>query len=471
MRTSVSAVWYALRTRLTARVAWDVVMVYIAIANLTLLTFDFTYLWLRPAYFEYLPLVTQVYDPVKGIVPHPDTRALLDRVDRLDVLVARGAPAADLDAELAELRRATREELAANPFERSGQTWAFRALERRVIDLAAADLGVPASSLDTVDAFDWFWNVPREALPARLARFDEVMRPALARNFHRDYGLDGRLEDHFWLLDLPFLAVFALEFFGRWGWSVYRREYPRWFIFPILNWYDLLSLVPVKELRFLRLFRVASIYVRLRRSGATGLTSDPVSRVADYLFTILKEEVSDMVTLRILSETHAEIRAGTHRRIVRAVVTPRRDRLARELAARVQHALASTEVRDRVRTLVQTHLDQSVESAGALRNLPLPNAVLAPLVRAIGEVVFDSFADTMADTLQTEEGRRTLEAVLADTIDGIVVELTDGELEAVIREVSLETIDHIKAHVRVRKWLQDPGRSPAPGGPPGHGPS
>lgn len=458
MRTGFSHAWHTLRTRLTARVAWDVVMVYIAIANLTLITFDFTYLWLRPGYFDYAPLVTRLYDPVKGIAPHPVTEALLDQVDRLRALVSQGAPPHEVEAARSDVRTASRDELAANPFERSGQSWAFRAIERRVLDLAAADLGVPSSNLDSARAFEQFWNVPADRLTDRLDLFDEVQRPALARNFHRNYGLDGQLEDYFWLIDLPFLAVFALEFFGRWGWSVYRREYPRWFIFPILNWYDLLSLVPVKELRFLRLFRVASIYVRLRRSGATGLSTDPVSRAADYLFNIIKEEVSDMVTLRILSETRAELTAGTHTRIVRSVVTPRRDRIAREIATRLQHALASAEVRDKLRALVQQHLDQSVESASAFRTIPLPNAVLAPLVRTIGEVVFDSLADTITDTLQTDDGRRTLEGVLADTIDGIVVELTDGELEAVIREISIETIDHIKTHVRVRKWLQDAER-------------
>ncbi len=60
--------------------AWDVFMVWVAIINLSLILFDLSYLWLRPTYFRYLPVVTRIYDPVKGIEhapidPEPPRRA------------------------------------------------------------------------------------------------------------------------------------------------------------------------------------------------------------------------------------------------------------------------------------------------------------------------------------------------------------------------------------------------------------
>ena len=54
---------------------------------------------------------------------------------------------------------------------------------------------------------------------------------------------DGNLVDNFWRIDLPFLIVFVIEFFVRWYLAVRRRTYPRWFFFPIFNWYDVLGLV------------------------------------------------------------------------------------------------------------------------------------------------------------------------------------------------------------------------------------
>ena len=55
------------------RLIWDVLMVWVALTNLTLILFDLTYLMLRPYYLDFVPVVTRVYDPVKGITPHPLT--------------------------------------------------------------------------------------------------------------------------------------------------------------------------------------------------------------------------------------------------------------------------------------------------------------------------------------------------------------------------------------------------------------
>ena len=61
--------------KITARSLWDLFMVWVVIINLCLILFDLTYLWLRPHYFRYLPIVTRIYDPVLGIEPHPLTEA------------------------------------------------------------------------------------------------------------------------------------------------------------------------------------------------------------------------------------------------------------------------------------------------------------------------------------------------------------------------------------------------------------
>ena len=55
------------------RLIWDLIMVWAALVNLTLIAFDLTYLVLRPYYVRYVPLVTRVYDPVRGIEADPLT--------------------------------------------------------------------------------------------------------------------------------------------------------------------------------------------------------------------------------------------------------------------------------------------------------------------------------------------------------------------------------------------------------------
>jgi hypothetical protein len=242
---------------------------------------------------------------------------------------------------------------------------------------------------------------------------------------------------------------------------VRRRSYARWFLFPLFNWYDLLGIVPMRQFRVFRLFRIASIYVRLHRSEHSVVGDDLVSRTVRYFANIISEEISDMVALRILNETQDEIRDGTHRRIIRSVAERHRAELVSELTLRVEGVLRSREMRSEARRFLEANLEHAVESAPALRRLPLPDSLLRPLVAAVGTAVYDSLTDTLEATLSSAEGRSALEGVVSRAIDELITELTEGELEALVREISIQVIEHMKEAVGVRKWaLPDrPARS------------
>jgi hypothetical protein len=220
----------------------------------------------------------------------------------------------------------------------------------------------------------------------------------LAVNYYRRFDLEGELTDYFPFIDLPFLLIFAAEFFTRWWLSYRRGSYARWWFFPIFNWYDLLGIIPLKQFRIFRLFRIASIYVRLHRSEHSIVGDDIVSRTVGYIANIISEEISDMVTLRILNETQEELSDGTHKRIIRSVAEEHRDALAVQLTSQISDLMMSAEVRDQARGFLDANLERAVESAEALQRIPVPDAVLRPLVTSIGGAVFDAFADTLAAT-------------------------------------------------------------------------
>jgi energy-coupling factor transporter transmembrane protein EcfT len=430
-------------------------MVYLAIINVSLILFDLTYLWLRPQYFRLLPIVTDVYDPVKGIEPHPLTERYLVVADETDALLAAGVSPVELVPRLSELGELSAQIVTENPFERSGQTRSFIRLQVGVKDYLQRE-GTLASSArpSGEEVLELFWSLEPSPglLPARSDFFQSDLRPLLAVNYHRAYDLDGELVDKFWMIDLPFLLIFAFEFGVRWYLSIRRSNLGNWFLFPILNWYDLLGIIPVKQMRLFRLFRIGSIYVRLKRSDHSTVGDDFVTRTVKYFTNIISEEISDMVALRILTETQKELREGTHRRIIRAVAEPHRDALAAELTQQIQEIFTDQEIRDQARQFLDANLEQAVESAAALRRIPLPDALLRALVTTIGQALFDSFADTLAATLSSSDGQETLERIVGKTIDGVVVGLTEGELEALVREISIDVIGHVKESVAVRKW-------------------
>lgn len=444
--------WRAKYGRLTLRSIWDLFMVWVVFINLCLILFDLSYLWLRPTYLRYLPPVTRIWDPVLGIEPHPLigdlTAAAAEAARLLDVDPSSPRLAERLDG----LAALTLRVFVENPFERSGQDEALGAIK----EVMARETGHATSQLRNPQVLGAiardYWSGPPELLRHRFALFADQVEPRLAMTYFRGYDLDGRLVDHFWKIDLPFLALFWVEFMARWGLAVRRRSYARWYFFPIFYWYDLLSLVPVTALRPLRLLRLVSIYMRLRQSDLSRVGKDVVSRGVAYISNIITEEVSDRVAVRILSEFAEEIGDGTHVRIARAAIEPRRAEIERVLVTQIRAILSNPETIARFKRLLELNLEVAVEESASLRALPLPHIVVKPVVRAAGEVILATTLETITATVDSPRGEEALQAVAAAVLDELFTGPALAELETLAREISLQVISQMRDVVTVRKW-------------------
>ncbi len=450
-----------LRARFRLRLVWDVFMVYVALLNVALILFDFTYLWLRPFYFEHVPALTRLYDQVKGIEPHPVTQAYLEKAHQLSELVHDGVEGEPIESALAELREASERLIAEEPFVRSGQSKSLRkilAIARN--EVYGEDAGPTPGARGQIQTLKEYWTPGPHQLGKRLELFRQEMQPLLERNYHREYDLSGDLEDHFWLLDLPFLLLFATEFFVRWFLAVRRRTHAKWFMFPILNWYDLLGIIPYTQFRFFRLFRLASIYVRLRSSEHTGIGEDFISRSVAYVSNIITEEISDLVAIRILSGYQEGVRDRLHVDIVHRTLKPRREQLRSAILDSLRRALASGTVGEDLRELLTIALEQAIDRTATLQSIPLPRRILKPLAHGIGVALFDALVETLNVTLDSETGSDVAEQIIDQTIDGVVESLFEGELDLLIQDLTVDAIEEIKREVAVKRWAEDKSTPP-----------
>jgi len=439
------------RRRISLSLVWDGFMVYLALVNLGWIAFDFTYLWLRPAYVTHAPWVARHYDRVKGIEPHPFTQRYLALADQVREAVDRGLPRDAVESRLEPLRALSLRMLDEDPFAPGGRADALMAIRYWVV----TEMGRPpaaAADRDAVErAFRLFWSYDA-ALPRRLELFDEKVRPIMAANYFREYDPDsGKLKDHDWLIDLPFLCVFALEFLVRWVVAIRRRAFRAWYLFPLFNWYDALGLIPY--FRLFRLFRVVSIYLRLRRSEMTAIGEDAISRAVRFVARAIAEEITDLVTIRILEQTQARIRGGIYAEVIRDELAGRRDLIRSTLAGTLRDLAVDADLRERAREFLRLNLRQSVESARALRGIPLPDAVLRRPVAAIGDAVFESLIQTVADTLEEERGRELLEGIVDRVLDAFLADLGRAEVESVIQTIALELLERTKQDVAVKEWM------------------
>jgi hypothetical protein len=438
--------------RITLRSLWDLFMVWVAIINLTLILFDLTYLWLRPTYSTYLPIVTRIYDPVKGIRPHPLTTAVEREAAATEKIFGIDPDERLLADKLGELQVLTDRMFSENPFLRSGQTELLDAIWVTM----SRTTGRTATSYSNPEVVRRvsrdFWSGPPLVLASRFEDYNAEIAPLLRLNYFRDFGLDGRLVDNFWKIDLPFLILFWIEFMTRWFLAIRRRTYARWYFFPIFFWYDLLSLIPVTALRPLRLLRVVSMYMRLRQSDLSNVGRDFVSRTVAYFSNIITEEVSDRVAVRLLDEYREEIENGTHVRIIRSTIEPRRGEIERVVAEQIRSVLTDEQTLERFRSLLELNLSVAVEESESLRALPLPHVVVKPVVRTVGEVLLETTIETISATLDSPDGEEAIESVASSVLEAVFYGPALVHAESLAKDISLQIIDHMKEVVGVRKW-------------------
>jgi hypothetical protein len=405
-----------------------------------------------------VPAVTRVYDPVLGISPQPLTEELLTQTAELRQLLALDPASPAVQQRVPEVRRLTLRVLRDDPFQRSGQE---RTLEvfRLVIfpetGQAPFDLTAPVAVAQAVAEF---WSEDPAVLGQRLDLFDARLRTLLRNNYFRAVNLDGRLVDHFWRIDLPFLSLFLLEFCVRWGRSVRRREHARWYFFPIFNWYDLIGLVPYTQFRIFRLLRVASIYMRLHRSELSRVGKGVLARAVAYVSSIIAEEISDAVALRILRETQDEIREGTARRIVNQTLGERRDQIEATVVTQIREIVRDEATQERIRTLLRVNLEAAAEKSTALGSVPLPAAVMRPIVRATGEVILNTTLQSLVATLDSDKGERAAREVVGGILDQVLSGPWRAEIDELSSSITLDVIEQMKQAVTVRKWAL-PGRA------------
>ncbi len=438
--------------RQTLRLLWDLFMVWVALINLSLIAFDLSYLWMRPLYLHYVPVVPRVYDRVLGIEPHPITSQLIAQTDSAAQLLELDPGSAQLKPQLDDSAALTRDVLAGNVFDRSGQQRSQIIIGRVIGD----ELELTTSDLFRLEILEQacrsFWSGSPDLLRHRFALFDQEIRPLLAQNYYREFNIFGRLTNHFWLIDLPFLILFWVEFNTRWVLALRRRTYARWFFFPIFNWYDLLGLIPLQEFRVFRLLRGVSMYMRLRRSKLSSVGRDYLSRIVVYFSTIITEEISDRVALKILEDYEEEIRDGTHLRIVESTFGSRRTEIEAALVEHVRLLLTDERINENMRTILELNLERAIESSDALRSVPLPNAILLPVVRGVGEVILDTTLETVSTTLDSVEGDEAIRQLATSIVDALLESPALEETLVLTEEITIQVIEHMKDAVKVKKW-------------------
>jgi hypothetical protein len=443
-------------------------MALLALANLGLVAFDSAYVPWRDFWFRNFPGVTRVYDRVKGIEPHRDTEAYLASVDSLQQELQQfGLQSPQVQARLQELRDRSTEMISANPFAISDKSGTLEKIKNRMREHTFGQRRGESAT----QAFTTFWsteNLSQRGLVPEWKFFTQEIRPLIALNYYRSIGENGESVDWFWLIDVPFVAIFALEFIARTFYLSRRYKSLGWLDAALWRWYDVFLLLP-----FLRWLRVIPVIVRLNHSGMIKL--DRVRQQASQGFVAnISEDVAEVVVIQVIDRLQSSIERGELSRwIVQSVNRPYIDLNQRdEIQELTTHLVQTTvykvlpKMKPELEALLRHSIDKILSQSPAYQGLKamplvgdLPRQINERLVSDVTGGMYDaivlaledkagaeligklvkSFGQNLTTELQQQRSLQEIQSLAIDLLEEIKVNyvrrLSEGDVEGILEEM------------------------------------
>lgn len=295
--------------------------------------------------------------------------------------------------------------------------------------------------------FEWHFEFPF------IQRFLQSTVPA----FHDWY--DATLHENFLRYDIWFVTIFIIEFLIRWGYAVHHKRHHKWFFYPFLRWYDVLGCIPLGSFRFLRIFRVVSIVLRLHKMEVIDLRQTYFFRILDKYRAVVVEEISDRVVLNVLEGVQDELHHGNPvaSRILTEVLRPQKEILAEWLSHRIravgehnyeQHS-------ERLREYVNHKVAAAVRNNREVRDIasiPLVgSSITGKLEKAVAEITYAVIHGMMLD-LKSEESVALISELADVTMEVMLVDEEDSQLNTLAMEMAHQSIEIVKDQVKVKQW-------------------
>lgn len=431
---------------------------FLTVLNLVLVFLDLTYLKARSFYLQIVPGFVQIYDPIKGIYPHPETQRYLEQVATLEALaVQTEIRSSEVEASLAELRLYSQLLIQDDPFSE---------INSDILETIQQNLQSHTGATSPFVAFDRFWsqNYLAQNWQPAIEFWHEQIQPLMAANYYRRVNRLGYPIDYFWLIDLPFMLVFALDFVIRVQ-AIHQSSQLTWLQSALRRWYDWFLFIPAW--RWLRLIPVT---IHLHKVGWLNL--EPIQAEARRDFAIgFAKELTQLAGIQAIDQIQAAIRRGD---VMRWLLYPelRRDYVQvnetneiKAIATRIIDLIiyqVLPQIQPDLKILIDYNLQylfeqlpgyRQLRSVPGAKNLPgqmaerltnhLSDRAYQSLVQIwndpeIGKMttqLIEDFRNALAAELQKKQNTQEIENLLLDMLEEIKINYVKGIKEAGIEKI------------------------------------
>jgi hypothetical protein len=418
---------------------WERGLAILIAVNFGWVLFDLSYIPWRNLYFRYLPALTKVYDPLKGIEPHRETTKYLATVDRFKKQNLQSA------AILKELVDQSVQTVETNPFQGAGKSGALEKIKNRLRDHTGKE--------SSKEAFRVFWseaNFTSAKKDSEIAFFDQQIRPLFDINYFREIGEDGEPINHFWLIDLGFGAVFLLDLLLRL--RRMRRRNPRlsWRSAVLDRWYDLLLLLPL-----VRLLRIVPLAIRWHQARLINLNYIQ-HQLNTRFVNEFADELTQVVINQVLNQAQGAIKSGTATQLITTrLLRPYVDlNDVNEVEAIAQIILEIAiyrvlpKIQPDLEEIVSTLVQKASIDSPAFQNLKLipgfteaPHQLIDQIVRQVSEALYLGLTKSLNDPQNGKLAKRLAE----NFMEALGAELQKGQTVSKLESLVVDMLAEMKA--------------------------
>lgn len=451
--------WQAIRKPISRIVLFDIFMLFIAIVNLSLFSFDYTYLTFRNFYYNYIPSISS-YDKIKGIEPHDFTQDYLNKASDF-FATSQSRVNEKLRDELINLSFKMIDEDPFKPANKSGE---FEVIKSRMKLYAKID-SKDKTMRPSKKSFKVFWDISIDQLEDRKKFFYTEIAPIMQTNYWRKIDRTGNYVDYYKYIDSVFVFVFILEFLLMWQFSIKRFGEDEKVLYPVYHWYDIVSCIPLSQFRALRLIRVVFVYRRLVKRGIIIPSDNPIKRMINKYNQIITEELSAKVSLQILTDIEEKTKLGLNKTIIEETLLPHKEALKSVIIKNLQKVSVKMvdehkgNIIDFItfiteRTLVELPEYKKISKIPYVKET-IDNIISRKNLSKLINSHSSNLTENLDYSLKSEVGEKFLNDLIDALIDEILLTMKDKLVQDLIEKINLQFISELKESTSFRKWKQD----------------
>lgn len=403
------------KTSTTSRRWLARLLAIVALVNFCLVLFDLSYLHWRDFYFQKVPSLTQLYDPIKGIKPHRETQRYLNKVSEIEQqLIQTDLQTPQVENSLQELRNLSNELIADNPFAVANKSGTLEKIKHQMRDRVGKE--------SAREAFATFWSQPylsQVGWQQEINFFNTHIQPLIETNYYRSIGINGKYIDNFWLIDSPFVILFSLEFLIRSFYISRSITGLTWLEAMLRRWYDIFLLLP-----FWRWLRVIPVTIRLYKANLLNLEAVRAQVNRDFINNFA-EEITEIVGIRLIDQAQDSIKRGDIARWLfrpetrRPYVNINNTDEVQAIASRLLQ-LTVYQVLPKIQPDIEALLNHNIKTVfnqspiyRQLQNVPgvgyLPNQLAENLAKDLSETLYSTFTTILEDPVAAQLSNRLIQ--------------------------------------------------------------